>query len=375
MLLIVLVVVAILFAFGAASIALSQWRDPHSRGSSEYKPTVALQRKPRKAANPRQGSTRTTKSGAGYLYLISHPARRSLKVGISSSSSRSDRLADHQKYGWKVENLWVFDQFSNAEQLEGAVIAWWRNELRLPHHLDLHEMPQGGYTETVSADKVSIADTTAFLEKLIPAKNGKKAIEVAIKDLVPGAAMSVRATLKFVTKEALKSSYVSYSKRGNRYWKTRYHPWQRCIIKDHSGQLLLELNQENSIPIRELKIGSTVRVIGRVERVANELRMTNPIFEVLAVGEKGKSPKTKLSNDRSRARPAPPNSPIRQTSSITPKTRQLGSNSQDKKDPARTPLEAVIRAHHEKQPAVSEFLAERCSSCGALVPNGSAHDC
>ena len=52
---------------------------------------------------------------------------------------------------------------------ERAVLGWWREELELPPHVSASSMPQGGWTETVSASAVSIPDTLAFMREAVSA--------------------------------------------------------------------------------------------------------------------------------------------------------------------------------------------------------------
>ena len=371
----ILIVMGIYYGLIAVNRFYSKWTDPSSRGDTAYRPTVELQKKSHKVSMPKQGSSKFETGGSGYLYLISNPTFNALKIGISNSASRTDRLADHIQYEWVVENLWSFDNFHNAEQVEGAVIAWWRNSLRAPHSCNSSQMPQGGYTETVSLNRVSLSTTTAFVEELVTQTNGKRAIEVPISKLIVGAAMSVTATIRFVEKDSKTSAYRTTSRRGNQYWNRHVHHWQRWVIEDATGQLILEFNQGSSIPIRNIKIGSTVRVTGRVEKVTGAKRMTNPVFEIIAVGDKGKVPRSKISNQ---------NFGIGErlttdrNSSATPSAGRAGTTK-----PSTNTVPKSLTAFEERMQSertISEalagsLLAERCSSCGALVHNGTAHDC
>jgi len=236
-------------------------------------------------------------------------------------------------------------------------------------------MPQGGYTETVSLSRVSISTTTAFVEDLVAQTDGKKAIEVPISKLLAGAAMSVTATIRFVEKGSRTSAYRTTSQRGNRYWNRREHHWQRWVIEDTTGQLLLEFNQASSIPIRDIKIGSTVRVTGRVEKITGAKRMTNPVFEILTIGNRGKVPRSKISNQNF---PSERGLTTNRSFPVTPSnSRASVMKTQKKTTPkTRTAFEERMRNEHTVSESLAGgLLAERCSSCGALVHNGSAHDC
>lgn len=345
-------------------------RNPKSRGDKKLKPVVPLQLPANQVSRPRQGSASNVGSGgSGYLYLISHARLQALKIGISNNASQSDRVSDHVTHGWKVENIWTFANFNVAERIEGAVIAWWRNEMRLPPHVPQSAMPQGGYTETVSLAGIGIPKTTEFVEKLIGQAGGKRAIEVPISQLIPGATMSVKATLKFATRESQRWTYYSRSRRGYLYRNYRQNNWQRWVLEDGTGRLLVELRAGNSVPIKSLKAGSRILVVGRVELADSMFRMTDPVFEVLTVGSKSRVPKKKVSNESllikkegrtpTRGRTAAESKPLRapQSHSGTKKT---------SKPQLDLKLENVSPSTH---------LAEHCSACGALVPDGTGHDC
>ena len=371
----ILIVVAGFCGLIAVINLYSNWTDPLSRGDAAYRPSVELQKKSHKARKPKQGSSKFETGGSGYLYLISNPTFKALKIGISNSASQKDRLADHVQYGWVVESLWTFGNFRNAEQVEGAVIAWWRNALRAPHACIASQMPQGGYTETVSLSRVSISTTTAFVEDLVAQTDGKRAIEVPIAKLLAGAAMSVTATIKYVEKGTRTSAYRTISRRGNRYWNRQEHRWQRWVIEDATGQLLLEFNQGSSIPIRDIKIGSTVRVTGRVEKITGAKRMTNPVFEIIAVGNRGKAPRSKISNQNFSSGNKLTTKKRSSTDSIASRS-GVATPSTTSVPKIRTAFEERMRNEHTISEALAgSLLAERCSSCGALVHNGSAHDC
>lgn len=351
--------------------AFESFRNPKSRGDKKLKPSIPLQLPAHEVSRPRQGSSSNVYgAGSGYLYLISHANLQALKIGVSNNASQSDRVSDHVSQGWKVENIWTFNNFSSAERIEGAVIAWWRNELKLPPHVPQSAMPQGGYTETVSSARIGIPKTTAFVEKLIGQAEGKRAIEVPISQLIPGATMSVKATLKYVTRDSKTWTYYSRSRKGYLYRNHRQNSWQRWVLEDGSGRLLVELRAGHSVSIKSLKVGSRVLVVGRVEKADSIFRMTNPVFEVLTDGAKSRLPKKKISNESllerkqvrssSSGRAAPTSGP-----GSNPRSRSIAPQKT-----AKTQLDLKL---NDRNPRTQ--LAERCSSCGALVPDGTSHDC
>jgi len=88
------------------------------------------------------------------LYLIEQPELRAAKIGIAESNS--DRIDVHIRYGWKVLKVWQFKTGELAGKAENAVLEYFRDELKLPPFLRPADMPQGGFTETVSALTISI---------------------------------------------------------------------------------------------------------------------------------------------------------------------------------------------------------------------------
>jgi hypothetical protein len=83
------------------------------------------------------------------LYLIEQSELRAAKIGIAESTS--DRIDVHIRRGWKVIQIWQFSTGELAGKAESAVLVYFRDELKLPPFLGPSDMPQGGYTETVSS--------------------------------------------------------------------------------------------------------------------------------------------------------------------------------------------------------------------------------
>lgn len=95
------------------------------------------------------------------LYLITHPEFMASKIGISQASS--DRIETHLGYGWKVLKLWSFQSGEKAASAEAVVLSHFRKTLKLPPFLRPRDMPQGGFTETVSASAISIEEISKLL--------------------------------------------------------------------------------------------------------------------------------------------------------------------------------------------------------------------
>ena len=102
-----------------------------------------------------------------YLYLIENSHHNSLKIGIGNYGNKNDRLVSHNKQGWSLFKSWDFKTGEEAEKIEFLVIELVRNEIGIPVHLSKSEMPQGGWTETFSADSISLLGLEKIVEKTI----------------------------------------------------------------------------------------------------------------------------------------------------------------------------------------------------------------
>jgi hypothetical protein len=352
----------------------SQWKNPSLIGRVEHRPKVALQELGSSVARPKQGSSRGETAESGVLYLVSHDGFNSAKIGISSNSSKGDRLQDHTQYGWKVDGLWVFDRLRNAEQVEGAVIAWWRNTLSLPPSCRPEQMPQGGYTETISLSSLNKAQITPFIEDIVWRTDGQKAIQVPISNVIPGASMRVEGKLKYASLGHRTAIF-----QGNYGVGRINHEWHRWVIHDGTGELLIEMRGRDAVPLRYLRLDSTIEVTGRIEEVRSVFRMTNPVYRVISVGKSGKPPKREMTNEgvattllRIRLRRKPDTSKKSSVHATPLKKAKKPVKVTSPRTVFESKLEEKIEQRHNLS---SAHLAERCSSCGALVGNGAAHDC
>lgn len=97
------------------------------------------------------------------MYLLLHRTLGAVKVGITETSGF--RLQVHAKLGWQVVAS-VRMPGDAAVRTEKAIITHWRKDLGLPRYLGKHEMPQGGWTETVDADAISVPATIARIKEL-----------------------------------------------------------------------------------------------------------------------------------------------------------------------------------------------------------------
>jgi hypothetical protein len=85
------------------------------------------------------------------LYILYSPVYKAVKIGISDVSGR--RFAAHRTKGWILIKYWWFSERDKARAVESLVV----NTLTKKHgyFLDKADMPQGGYTETFDASKVT----------------------------------------------------------------------------------------------------------------------------------------------------------------------------------------------------------------------------
>jgi hypothetical protein len=104
-------------------------------------------------------------NGPAILYLITHPEFDAIKVGIAGAET--NRLRLHERNGWGQELTWSFKVGEMAKRVESEVLAWWRNDLRIPKAVNKEQMPQRGETETASLSKITVEETAAFVDDLL----------------------------------------------------------------------------------------------------------------------------------------------------------------------------------------------------------------
>ena len=63
------------------------------------------------------------------------------------------RFASHRQKGWVLIKYWWFSERDQARAVESLVLDTLRN--KHGHFLDKSDMPQGGYTETFDASKIT----------------------------------------------------------------------------------------------------------------------------------------------------------------------------------------------------------------------------
>jgi hypothetical protein len=97
------------------------------------------------------------------LYILYSPIHKAVKVGISDISGK--RFAAHKTKGWVLVAYWHFFERDKARAIESIVI----DILSKKHKpfLSKEDMPQGGYTETFDASRISKKSLIRLVNKSI----------------------------------------------------------------------------------------------------------------------------------------------------------------------------------------------------------------
>ena len=97
------------------------------------------------------------------LYILYSPIHKAIKIGISDVSGR--RFASHRTKGWILIKYWAFSERDQARYIESLVVQTLTK--RYGHYLSKEDMPQGGYTETFDASKVTRRGLIRMVNKAI----------------------------------------------------------------------------------------------------------------------------------------------------------------------------------------------------------------
>lgn len=204
------------------------------------------------------------------IYLIRNNALAAAKIGISSVSSSTDRIASHTRNGWHLVKIWTANSHRVARQVELSIIAWWRHELQAPVYVDPLKMPQGGYTETVALQHVTIEECLVRVESHLASTGNEIVYSTEDTPLVPGHVVE-----GFVTVDA----WVRWSRMEKR---------GRGAARVTVAQKVLALAGENSFSVEFTRraynysvpftpdVGGKFKLRGRVQLLGQSLRITNP---------------------------------------------------------------------------------------------------
>lgn len=104
------------------------------------------------------------------LYLIYSPALKAFKVGISNLSNR--RYSQHRVKGWMLIDYWYFEDRDNARLVEQEVLKVFRNKFP-GRYLNKEDMPQDGYTEAFSSEKISSKRVVKIINAVVKDTNNR----------------------------------------------------------------------------------------------------------------------------------------------------------------------------------------------------------
>ena len=93
-----------------------------------------------------------------YFYVLENHLFQSLKVGISNCKTRDDRVAVHAKHGWRLVQRIDFENGYLAFEFEQTLLNYIREFRGIPSHMSKSDMPQGGYSETMSLESISVSE-------------------------------------------------------------------------------------------------------------------------------------------------------------------------------------------------------------------------
>jgi hypothetical protein len=103
----------------------------------------------------------------GIIYLMHNADYAAIKIGITTTAARTNRIHEHQRSGWTLFARWDTPTGLDAEIIEEAILRWWRTELHVPVALRPEEMPTGGFTETAFISHVDVDETAFRIEELM----------------------------------------------------------------------------------------------------------------------------------------------------------------------------------------------------------------
>jgi hypothetical protein len=98
---------------------------------------------------------------------MQHYEYQSIKIGISNDNATPNRVRSHKNDGWKHYKSFFFMTGQIAENVENEVLNWIRNEKKLGIHLSQELMKQGGYSETVDSEEISVVEIERFVKRVI----------------------------------------------------------------------------------------------------------------------------------------------------------------------------------------------------------------
>lgn len=115
----------------------------------------------------------------GTVYLLINAELKALKIGIYNDPKR---LARHLGHGWVLLRSRDYSNGQHALDVEGCIKILWFDELGFKLGCTKEQIPQGGYTETVSLEDVAEAEAISqfeyFSSMVLVISNGKQLISL-----------------------------------------------------------------------------------------------------------------------------------------------------------------------------------------------------
>ena len=255
------------------------------------------------------GKTYEGLTGDGILYLIENRSLRSFKIGITSPNSTSSRIAAHSRNGWRLIEIYSTKSMQVAFEIEQAVIDWWRRELRLWQSVESSNMPQGGATETVSSEQLSLGKLIAFIEELLKQDSFESDAKSDLSTIKIGSLVKFRASVVSSRLDADECDELPKRNKKSKPTKIK-KPVVRATVAAQGRQLLIEKHlyrlsfwSNSRLGKDDFLIlgGQELEIKGRIfpiDEKANQFGLLNPqTFHINANGEPvidNRSPKERV---------------------------------------------------------------------------------
>jgi hypothetical protein len=155
----------------ASSRELVWWVCPVGEGHPEYRSVIHNRTGVNSTGCPdcNTGGFETAKSA--YLYLIKHTELQALKIGISNSDSRPNRVNVWKQMGWELIQIWEHDYGSAVRNTEQEVLRTFvRGVLNLPPILSKEEMGGSGQKETFDLRPLVVEAVTNQIDQVLAEK-------------------------------------------------------------------------------------------------------------------------------------------------------------------------------------------------------------
>ena len=103
----------------------------------------------------------------GVVYVMVNTDFQAVKVGVTTTAARTDRVGAHERNGWVAVRSWDVPSADDAIGFEREVLSWWRTAVGAPPAMLPGDMPQGGASETASLMLIELEDTAEFIQRAV----------------------------------------------------------------------------------------------------------------------------------------------------------------------------------------------------------------